>query len=161
MFKHNLLNRNVKILYGTKVNDLIIEQNEIKGVITEENKKILGDKGIITTGGKSVPATGSDGSMYDVIKKYGHTITPIYPALIPLVIKEDFVKKLQGVSMKNVILNAKIKKKKYEIFGDMMFTHFGISGPGVLKLSSYLNKTLKDIPIEITLDFLKDKSKEE
>ena len=63
--------------------------------------------------------------------------------------------------MKNVILNAKIKKKKYEIFGDMIFTHFGISGPGVLKLSSYLNKTLKDIPIEITLDFLKDKSKEE
>lgn len=161
VFKNNLRENNVKIMYGTIVEDFIVEDDTIKGIITNEGKKIYGDKVIITTGGKSVPATGSDGSMYEVIKRYGHTIAPIYPALIPLVIKEEFVKKLQGVSMKNVILSAKVKKKKYELIGDMIFTHFGISGPGVLKLSSYINKALKDNEIEVTLDFLQDKSKEE
>lgn len=161
VFKNNLRENNVKIMYGTIVEDFIVEDDTIKGIITNEGKKIYGDKVIITTGGKSVPATGSDGSMYEVIKRHGHTITPIYPALIPLVIKEEFVKKLQGVSMKNVVLSAKVKKKKYELIGDMIFTHFGISGPGVLKLSSYINKALKDNEIEVTLDFLQDKSKEE
>lgn len=161
VFKNNLRDNNVKIMYGTIVEDLIVEDNTIKGVVTNTGKKIYGDKVIITTGGKSVPATGSDGSMYEVIKRHGHTITPIYPALIPLVIKEEFVKRLQGVSMKNVVLSAKVKKKKYELIGDMIFTHFGISGPGVLKLSSYINKHLKDNEIEVTLDFLQDKSKEE
>ncbi|MGM9935215.1 MAG: aminoacetone oxidase family FAD-binding enzyme, partial [Clostridium sp.] len=132
-----------------------------KGIITEGGSKIYGDKVIVTTGGKSFPATGSDGFMYDVIRKYGHTITPIYPALIPLVIKEDFVKSLQGVSMKEVVISAKVKKKKIEKIGDMIFTHFGISGPGVLKLSSYINKALSDGEVEVKLDFMKDKSKEQ
>ena len=73
---------------------------------------------IVTTGGKSFPTTGSDGSMYDVIKKYGHTITPIYPALIPLVIKEEFVKNLQGIAMKDVHIQQNLKRrslKKKEI----------------------------------------------
>lgn len=161
LFRNNLINSNVNIMYGTKVEDLIIDNNEIKGVVTDSGDKIFGDKIIVTTGGKSIPATGSDGSMYEILKKYGHTITPTYPGLIPLVIKEEFVKNLQGVAMKNVVLSAKIKKKKYELFGDMIFTHFGISGPAVLKLSSYINKALQDNPIEITLDFMKDKSKDE
>lgn len=161
VFKNNLHKNNVNIRYKTKVKDLIVEDNEIKGVVTDKDEKILGDKVIITTGGKSIPATGSDGSMYDVISKYGHTIKPLYPALIPLVIKEGFVKNLQGVSMKDVVLSAKVKKRKYEIVGDMIFTHFGISGPGVLKLSSYINKALNDNEIEITLDFVPDKSRDE
>lgn len=161
VFKSNLKENNVTIMYGTKVEDLIVEENEIKGVITEEGKRITGDKVIITTGGKSVPATGSDGNMYDVISKYGHSIKPLYPALVPLVIKEGFVKNLQGVAMKNVALSAKVKKKKYELIGDMIFTHFGISGPGVLKLSSYINKALEDNEIEVTLDFMQDKTKED
>ena len=72
-------------------------------------------------------------------------------------IKEEFVKKLQGVSMKDVVVSAKIKKKKIEKFGDMLFTHFGISAPAVLKLSSYITKALLDGEVEITLDFLRDK----
>ena len=121
----------------------------------------MGDKVIISTGGKSVPATGSDGSMYDILSKYGHKIDALYPGLVPLVIKEGFVKNLQGVSMKNVVLSAKVKKKKYEIIGDMIFTHFGISGPGVLKLSSYINRALENGEVEVTLDFVQDKSKDE
>ena len=161
VFRNNLINSNVKIIYGTKVEDLIVEDNTIKGVVTDSGENILGDKVIITTGGKSIPATGSDGSMYSVLSKYGHTIKPLYPALIPLVIKEGFVKNLQGVAMKDVVIRSKVKKKKVELYGDMIFTHFGISGPAVLKVSSYINKALEDGEIEITLDFLKDKSKEE
>ena len=161
LLKNNLRNNDVNIKYNTTITDLIIEDNVIKGVITSYGEKILGDKIIITTGGKSFPNTGSDGTMYSVLEKYGHTITPIYAALIPLVIKEEFVKKLQGVSMKDVVVSAKIKKKKIEKSGDMLFTHFGISGPAVLKLSSYVNKALTEGEVEITLDFLKDKSKEE
>lgn len=161
LLKNDLRNNDVNIKYNTTITDLIIEDNVIKGVITSYGEKILGDKIIITTGGKSFPNTGFDGTMYSVLEKYGHTITPIYAALIPLVIKEEFVKKLQGVSMKDVVVSAKIKKKKIEKSGDMLFTHFGISGPAVLKLSSYVNKALTEGEVEITLDFLKDKSKEE
>lgn len=161
LLKDDLINNDVNIKYNTTITDLIIEDNVIKGVITSYGEKVLGDKIIITTGGKSFPNTGSDGTMYSVLEKYGHTINPIYAALIPLVIKEEFVKKLQGVSMKDVVVSAKIKKKKIEKRGDMLFTHFGISGPAVLKLSSYVNKALTEGEVEITLDFLKDKSKEE
>lgn len=161
ILKNDLKANNVKIMFNTKVNDLIIKDEGVEGVITECGKKILGDKVIITTGGKSFPTTGSDGFMYDILKKYGHTITPIYPALIPLVIKEEFVKSLQGVSMKDVVISAKVKKKKIEKIGDMIFTHFGISGPGVLKLSSYINKALIQGEVQLQLDFMKEKSKDQ
>ena len=161
LLRSDLENNKVKVRYNTLINDLIVEEGVIKGVITSYGEKILGDKVIITTGGKSFPHTGSDGAMYEVLEKHGHTITPIYAALIPLVIKEEFVKKLQGVAMKDVVVSAKLKKKKIEKFGDMLFTHFGISGPAVLKLSSYITKALSEREVEVSLDFLKDKSKDE
>ena len=161
LLRNDLEKNKVKVRYSTMISDLIVEDGTIKGVITSYGEKIFGDKVIITTGGKSFPNTGSDGAMYEVLEKHGHTITPIHAALIPLVIKEDFVKKLQGVAMKDVVVSAKLKKKKVEKFGDMLFTHFGISGPAVLKLSSYVNKALDEGEVEVTLDFLKDKSKDE
>ena len=161
LLKNNLIKSKVKILYNKQVTDLIVEDGIIKGVVTRDNNKINGDKVIVTTGGKSFPATGSDGSMFEILSKYGHKINPLYPALVPLVIKEDFVKRLQGISMKEVVFKTKIKKKNIEVTGDMIFTHFGISGPGVLILSSYINKALENGEMEIKLDFLKDKSKEE
>ncbi len=157
----DLKNKGVKILYNSKVSDLIVEEGKIKGVVINNIEVINGDKVIISTGGKSHPQTGSDGSMYDILEKYGHKIQPQYAALIPLVIKEDFVSKLQGISMKEVVMRARVKKKKFEQIGDMIFTHFGISGPGVLKLSSYINKALENEDITLTLDFLSDKSREE
>lgn len=161
LLKNNLAKAKVKILYNKQVTDLIVEDSIIKGVVTDDNNKIYGDKVIITTGGKSFPVTGSDGSMFEVLERHGHKINQLYPALVPLVIKEEFVKRLQGISMKDVVFRAKVKKKKIEVTGDMIFTHFGISGPGVLILSSYINKALENGEIEVTLDFLKDKSKEE
>jgi len=161
LFNDDLMRSNVKILYNTKVENLIVEDGTIKGVVTDGGKNIYADKVIVTTGGKSHPLTGSDGSMFEILKSVGHTIKPLYAALIPLVIKEEFVKKLQGVAMKEVVFRTKIKKKKIEIQGDMIFTHFGISGPGVLKFSSHINKVLENEDVEITLDFLSDKSREE
>ncbi|OPX47519.1 NAD(P)/FAD-dependent oxidoreductase [Clostridium thermobutyricum] len=157
----DLKNKGVKILYNSKVSDLIVEEDKIKGVVINNIEVINGDKVIIATGGKSHPQTGSDGSMYDILEKYGHKMQPQYAALIPLVIKEDFISKLQGISMKEVVMRARVKKKKFEQIGDMIFTHFGISGPGVLKLSSYINKALENEDITLTLDFLSDKSREE
>ena len=138
--KSDLKANKVKILYNTKVVDLIIENNTVIGVKTENNQTILADKVIISTGGKSYPNTGSDGMMYEILKKYGHTINKIYPALIPLTVKESFIKKLQGISMRNVEISCKIKKKKISQVGDMLFAHFGLTGPAVLKFSSYINK---------------------
>jgi len=161
ILKQDLERSNVKIMYNSKVQQLIVEDGEIKGVVTDDGKRILGERVIITTGGKSYPGSGSDGSMFEVLSNQGHTITPLYAALIPLVIKEEFVKSLQGVSMRDVVISAKIKKKSIEKFGDMIFTHFGISGPAVLKLSSYINKALAEGEVEVTLDFLREKSKDE
>jgi hypothetical protein len=161
VLKNDLERNNVKIMYNSKVQELIIKDGTIKGVITDEGKRILGEKVILTTGGKSYPDSGSDGFMFEVLRNHGHTITPLYAALIPLVIKEEFVKSLQGVSMRDVVISSKIKKKSIEKFGDMIFTHFGISGPAVLKLSSYINKALVDGEVQVTLDFLRDMSKSE
>ncbi|WP_294343900.1 NAD(P)/FAD-dependent oxidoreductase [uncultured Clostridium sp.] len=160
ILKKDLDKSKVKVIYGAKVIDLIVEEDVVKGVVIEGGKSIFGEKVIVTTGGKSVPNTGSDGSMYHILEKYGHSITPLYPALIPLVIKDGFVKNLQGISMKDAVFSTKIKKKKIEIQGDMIFTHFGISGPGVLKLSSYINKALVNEEVEISVDFLKEWSRE-
>ena len=161
IFKRDLMKNDVKVLYNTKVNDFIIEDEIIKGIRTEEGKKIYADSVIVTTGGKSYPTTGSDGSMYDILQKHGHIINTLYPALIPLVTKEGFIKNLQGISMKEVIISTTIKKKKIQRQGDMIFTHFGISGPGVLKFSSYINKILKEKEVEIKLDFLPEIAKNE
>lgn len=161
LLKHDLIKNNVKIMYNSKVHQLIVKDGEIKGVVTDDGKRILAQKVIVTTGGKSYPDTGSDGFMFEALRNQGHTITPLYAALIPLVIKEEFVKSLQGVSMQDVVISAKIKKKSIEKFGDMIFTHFGISGPAVLKISSYITKALVEGEVEVTLDFLRDKSREE
>lgn len=160
-FKNDLLRNNVKILYNKKVLDLLIKEDTIRGVVLENGEKIYGDKVIISTGGKSHSHTGSDGMMYDILRKYNHTITKIYPALSPLMIKEGWIKNLQGISMQKVEISCKIKKKKISKMGDMIFTHFGLSGPCVLIISSYINKALENDDIEISIDFLPTISNDE
>lgn len=161
LFYNDLRKNNVKLMFNAMVEDLIVEDNIVKGVILSSGEKLFADKVIITTGGKSFPNTGSDGTMYGILERHGHAIVTPQAALIPLVIKEEFVKNLQGVAMKEAIVKAKIKKKKVEKQGDMLFTHFGISGPAVLKLSSYVNKALLEGEVEIFIDFLSEKTREE
>lgn len=169
-----LLKRDVKILYNKKVADLEINMfpseevlskkdkiGEVKGVILDNDDKIDCDKLILTTGGRSFSSTGSDGSMYKILNKYNHKIVQPIPALVPLKIEESWIMNMQGISLKDVEISCKIKKKKIKQSGDMIFTHFGISGPVVLILSSYINKTLENENIELNLDFLPNSSRED
>lgn len=163
----DLINHNVKMMYNKKVMDIITEEiteqddhsknksnYSIKGVILDNGDKILGDKVIISTGGVSYSKTGSDGSMYKVLQNHGHTLNKLYPALAPLTIEEKWIKSLQGISMRNVEISCKIKKKKISKSGDMLFAHFGITGPCVLIMSSYINKIIEKDKVELNIDFL-------
>ena len=154
ILKEDLIQNNVNIMYNTKVIDLIVKDDTVIGVITDNNKKIYSDKVIISTGGKSYESTGSDGLMYDILKKHNHTLNKLYPALSPLTIEEKWIKNLQGISLKKVEISCKIKKKKISKVGDMLFAHFGITGPVVLIMSSYINKLLENEKVTLTIDCL-------
>lgn len=159
--RNDLIKNNVNILYNKKVIDIIIEEDTIKGVLIENGEKIFADKVIISTGGKSYSHTGSDGLMYDILKNYNHTINKIYPALTPLTTKENWITDLQGIAMQGVEISCKVKKRKISKVGDMLFTHFGITGPCVLIISSYINKFIENEDIELNIDFLPSMSVDE
>lgn len=161
MLRYDLTKNKVNILLNKKVVDIIIENDSVIGVKIEDGEKLLADKVIISTGGKSYPHTGSDGMMYEILRKYNHTITKIYPALTPITVKEGWIKNLQGISMQNVEISCKIKKKKIAIIGDMLFAHFGLTGPAVLKFSSHINKYIDENDLELNIDFLPNISVDE
>ena len=130
---------NVKIITNMRVAEIIVKDGKVCGVKLEKGDNILGDKIILATGGKSYPVTGSTGDGYKLAKDIGHTITEIKPSLIPLTSDDEVCKNLQGLSLKNVAIKLKDKEKIiYQDFGEMLFTHFGVSGPIVLSSSSYL-----------------------
>ena len=108
---------------------------------TGKKEVITGDELIIATGGNSYQSTGSTGDGYKFAKSLGHTVTPILPALVPFNVKEEWERELQGLSLKNV--NVRIldgEKEVYSDFGEMLFTHFGVSGPVIISASSYINR---------------------
>lgn len=151
--KNNL--KGVKIIINTRAEEIIVKENKAIGVKTN-NGTYYADKIILATGGKSYPLTGSTGDGYEISKKLGHTITKIKPALVPLVAKNDskiLCKKMQGLSLKNVGLKLYNNNKLiYEDFGEMLFTHFGVTGPIILSSSSHLvRQELKNPKIEIDL----------
>ena len=131
--------RGVKII-NEKVLSLIISDNTVKGVSTDCGEH-LADAVIICTGGRSYTRTGSDGDGYTFAKAAGHTVTPLLPSLVPIVCAGKLCPSLQGLSLKNVSLSITDKNTKKEIysdFGEMMFTHFGITGPMVLSASAHI-----------------------
>lgn len=160
-----LVKNNVKIMCNKKVEDIITKEvdgiQSAVGVILDSNEKIYFDKIVVSTGGSSYKSTGSDGSMFKILKNLGHDIKKIYPALVPLKIKEGWILSLQGISIKGADIKWKVKKKKFAINGDFLFTHFGITGPGVLKVSSYINKILDSGEVELNIDFLPETTAEE
>ena len=138
-FEKELKRLHVKIKFNTEVLDIVKEE---KFIIKTNKGKIEADKLIIATGGKSYSVTGSTGDGYEFAKKFGHTIKEIKASLVPLEIKEqEECKNMQGLSLRNVSIKIKdINKNKsiYEDFGEMLFTHFGVSGPIVLSGSAHL-----------------------
>ena len=179
-FYEELKNLNVKIYTNSTVNRIIVKDDSVTGVeYTFNNNKytINADKVILATGGKSYPTTGSTGDGYEMAKKLGHTITEIKPSLIPIVANEnsaiekinlesyknskELCKSLQGLSLKNVKIQFEdIEKNKviYDDFGEMLFTHFGISGPTILSSSAHIirykniNELLKQGKIILKID---------
>lgn len=150
-------NAGVRVRYMTTVEDIIVEQDCVKGVILSDGKKEWADNVIFATGGLSYPVTGSDGRGMEILVRHGHGIKPTCPALVPMNVKEEFIKEMQGLSLKNVrgtfYLKSKPGKKPiYEEFGEMLFTHFGISGPIVLSASSFLAKYISKEEVMFKID---------
>ena len=125
------------------VKKLLIDDGVVTGVVTDK-ETYHADAVVIATGGKSYPATGSTGDGYILAAQVGHTITDIRPSLVPIVTEESWVKDLMGLSLRNVELSVVAKNKvQAKMFGEMMFTHFGITGPIVLSLSHTVGKLMR------------------
>lgn len=143
----------VQVMLHTEVSELLLEEGSIKGVLLSDGKKLHADAVIITTGGRSYESTGSTGDGYRFAKQAGHTIKDLRPSLVPFVVKEEWCKKLQGLSLKNVAVTLKKEKKKiYEGFGEMLFTHFGVSGPLILSASSFYTAKYNGQEALLTID---------
>lgn len=147
----------VKVELNTQVDEVIANNGEFSAVkVTDAyNKKrtVSADKLIIATGGNSYQSTGSTGDGYRFAKSLGHEVTPILPALVPFIVKEEWERDLQGLSLKNVNVTIYDDKKiVYSDFGEMLFTHFGVSGPTVLSASSYAAKIIKNRPLKLVID---------
>ncbi len=140
--------RNVNFSFDDEV--LAINKKDDAFVVVSSKGKRAFEKVIIATGGKSYKTTGSSGDGYKFAKTFGHSVEEVVPALCPIVLKDKFVSKLQGVSLKNVELNVLADGKKLSFFGEMLFTDQGISGPIVLTASSYVNRCQN---VSMTLDF--------
>ena len=150
--RDELIKNNVNILLNTRVKDILKNNNTIKALVLDDNSVINGDYFILCTGGKSYPQTGSTGDGYDFAKKLGHTIINIVPSIVPLEVEEEWVKELQGLALKNVLVKLKNKKNKviFQELGELLFTHFGISGPLVLTVSS-LEDEKEDLILSINM----------
>lgn len=134
----------VEIWTQCPAEDLLLEDDQVQGVVTSR-KTIPASRVLIAAGGKAYPGTGSAGDGYQLAAQAGHTIIPVRPALVPLETKGDTAQKLQGLSLKNVTLNIWVEGKKvFDLFGEMLFTHFGVSGPAILTMSRDIVDYLQD-----------------
>ncbi len=143
----------VEIQCGQRVEKLIVEENTIRGV-QANGQEFRAGKVILATGGKSYPATGSNGEGYELARSVGHSIVPVRPALVPLETSGRVAQKLQGLTLKNVQATVWVDdKKRDEDFGEMIFTHFGLSGPIILTLSRIVVDALhQKSKVELSID---------
>lgn len=143
----------VKVHLNNGIARILTEDGHVSKVLTQSGEEIDADAVIIATGGLSYPSTGSTGDGYRFAKEAGHTVSELSPALVPLNVQEDFAKRLQGLSLRNVRAGIyRGKKCLYEDFGEMMFTHFGVTGPLILSASSVIQKELKKSPLILSID---------
>lgn len=158
----DLLEKNhVKVFLNKKVEKLLFRESAEDfsgkrtciGVQTTDGRKRTADVVIVTTGGISYPSTGSTGDGYRFAEEAGHSITPLSPALVPFTAEEEWVRELQGLSLRNVGVQITSGKKKiYSDFGEMLFTHFGVSGPAILSGSSICVKHLRKGKLTLHID---------
>ena len=151
MMKH-LRDQEVEIRTNTSVSGLLTEANKICGVRLVDGSEVEAAAVILAMGGASYPATGSTGDGYVLARAVGHTVAPIFPALVPLVTRETWVREVQGLSLRNVRATLyHAGKKEQDFFGEMLFTHFGVTGPIILQLSRRASELLRDGEKDIEL----------
>lgn len=135
----------VQIRLHERIEGVVVKEGAVSGIVRQEGKEEPFDAVILCSGGKSYPTTGSDGTSFGIAEDLGHTVTPLYPSLVPLITKENFGEELAGLSLKNVRLTIfKGKKELGSEFGELLFTHSGISGPIALTLSCIASPLLMD-----------------
>lgn len=160
--KHELEQLGVEIHLCTEVKDVLVEHEKFTGVVLKNGKKVSGDACVVATGGISYASTGSTGDGYRFAEKTGHKVTELYPSLVPMEVKEWYAKELQGLSLRNIqgtILDG--NKKLYEEFGEMLFTHYGVSGPIIISASSVVGKKLQDKELTLKIDLKPALSREQ
>lgn len=161
-FKRRLKELKVQIRINFEVAKILTEDGNVTGIEGKNGEKILADKVILATGGKSYPVTGSTGDGYRMVKMLGHTVTELKPSLVPLTTSGNsriLCQQMQGLSLKNVAIKIKNENKIiYEDFGEMLFTHYGVSGPVILSASAILirykniDELLKENKIKLYID---------
>jgi predicted Rossmann fold flavoprotein len=151
-FIKSLEKNKVVVFLNNQITGLEIEENRVTGLRLKDGVIKNYDAVILATGGKSYPSTGSDGAFFEILKAAGHTVTPLRPALVPINTREQWPKNLQGLALKNVQLTLYEKNKKIAgEMGEMLFTHFGISGPLVLSLSSLISRDASQYSFKLDL----------
>ena len=143
----------VRLHLGTEARELLTEEGRIAGLLLGDGTRETGDARIVATGGFSYPLTGSTGDGYRFAREAGHSVTDLVPSLVPVEAKEKWVGDLMGLSLRNIELTVKDGKKElYRDFGEMLFTHFGLSGPVVLSATSEVGPRLEKGPLSFHID---------
>jgi len=144
---------NIRIYLRKEIVKIEHKNGKICSVVLKDGSKAMADSVVVATGGYSYPACGSTGDGYRFALECGHTVSEQRPALVPLEVEETFAKELQGLSLKNVKAIISVDDKNiYEGFGEMLFTHFGVSGPLILTASSFLKREMYDGKVKLSLD---------
>lgn len=152
-FSRELKLLGVSVSLHTEVRELLCEQDTVCGVLLTNGKKMKADAVIVATGGISYPSTGSTGDGYRFAKETGHRVTELLPSLVPMEVRQWYAKELQGLSLRNIEIRITDGKKKlYEEFGEMLFTHYGVTGPVILSASSVVGKTLRKKELTLHID---------
>ena len=143
----------VEVSLQSEVKEILTGEGRAKGVLLSSGKKLYGDAVIIATGGISYPSTGSTGDGYRFARSCGHKVTDLFPSLVPMEVKEWYAKELMGLSLRNIEIRITDGKKSlYEEFGEMLFTHYGVTGPVILSASSIVGKLLKERELKLHID---------
>lgn len=148
------LNRlHVKIRLHTEVEKILAENGQFVKVKLADGEMAAGDACIVATGGLSYQSTGSTGDGYRFARECGHSIVPCRPSLVPMEVKEEWIRRLMGLSLRNVTVSVyQGKKRLFQEFGEMLFTHYGVSGPLIISASSYVGPALKDRDLRLEID---------
>ncbi len=153
----------VQVYLNTPVKDILTEDGHVTGVLLPKGERADADAVLIATGGLSYPSTGSTGDGYIFARKLGHSVTELSPGLVPFEIKESYAKELMGLSLKNISIHITNQKGKelYSEFGEMLFTHFGVSGPVIISASSHVTKELMKGNLNLSIDLKAALTKEQ